>query len=607
MKKLATIIFWAGVLAVIASLLLFYESDFLWKVQEMNLFLDSSLFFKEQMVTSGGLLVWLGAYFTQFFYHPWQGVLLLCGWWLLLMWLTKRAFRIPNGWAALMLIPVALLLLTVVDMGYWIYFLKLRGHVFLATIGTTLMVALLWGFRSIPDNQPLRASYIFLVCVAGYPLMGISGLAAAALMGIWSWRLERKKTYAIICSAVALVSAIAVPLIFYRYVYYQTNIANIYVTALPLYYITEEYHDYYLPFYLLAAFFVLLALTYQSERKKLEGKIWTWIRIGAQCLILGGLAWGVNHYWYKDENFHHELAMQHSMEQHDWAGIVEEARQQVDEPTRAIVMMRNIALARLGRQGEEMFLFKNGSKRYEAPFDMRLMLVAGPQIYYQYGMLNYCNRLCVEMGVEFNWRPEYLKLMVKCAILNGDQSLARKYIGLLKQTTFFGDWATWAEDLMAHPEQIAQDPELEPITHMMHYDNVLGSDQGYVERFLMRQLARSTYTEDPVFQEQTLLATLWTHDINEFWFHFADYVRLHPDARIPRYYQEAAYLYCNIEGRDVDRMPFDASVKEGFDRFMQSAAYYNDAEVDVAYKGLYGAFGQTYYFDYYIMSHLPEY
>ena len=183
MKKLATIIFWAGVLAVIASLLLFYESDFLWKVQEMNLFLDSSLFFKEQMVTSGGLLVWLGAYFTQFFYHPWQGVLLLCGWWLLLMWLTKRAFRIPNGWAALMLIPVALLLLTVVDMGYWIYFLKLRGHVFLATIGTTLMVALLWGFRSIPDNQPLRASYIFLVCVAGYPLMGISGLAAAALMG----------------------------------------------------------------------------------------------------------------------------------------------------------------------------------------------------------------------------------------------------------------------------------------------------------------------------------------------------------------------------------------------------------------------------------------
>ena len=45
-------------LAVIAGALLWLENDFLWKLQEQNLFLDTSLFFKEQMVVPGGLLSW---------------------------------------------------------------------------------------------------------------------------------------------------------------------------------------------------------------------------------------------------------------------------------------------------------------------------------------------------------------------------------------------------------------------------------------------------------------------------------------------------------------------------------------------------------------------
>ena len=39
------------------------------------------------------------------------------------------------AWTAVLLIPVALLLIMDVDLGYWIYYLKLRGHFFAATIG----------------------------------------------------------------------------------------------------------------------------------------------------------------------------------------------------------------------------------------------------------------------------------------------------------------------------------------------------------------------------------------------------------------------------------------------------------------------------------------
>jgi hypothetical protein len=609
------------VLAVVAGVLLTYEQHFLWKVQQKNLFLCSTLFFKEQMVVPGGMLTWLGTFFTQFLYYPWLGVLLLGGWWLLLMAIVKRAFCIPDRWAIVLLIPVALLLLTNMDQGYWIYMLKLRGHFFVSTLGTTAVAALLWGFRKVASptlsdwrGSVLQVVFIVLTALLGYPLMGIYGLAAALLMGIWSWRLSNSRMMAAVHTVVAVLSVVAVPLFCYRYVYHQVNLSNIYWAELPLFYITEEYHTYYIPYYLLALFFVVLAVTSNAGKAQMVAMTNTASKskklsfLLCQAVIAVALVAGVYTFWMKDENFHRELAMQHHIANLNWNGVLEEAVVQKDEPTRAIVMMRNLALSRLGRQGDEMFLYRNGSKAYDAPFGMRLMLVVGPMIYYQYGMLNYSNRLSMEMGVEFGFRTEDYQLLVNCALLENDQPLARKYIGILKQTLFYRDWAEQAEALLGHPELIAKDGEREPITHMMHYSNSLGGDQGDIERFLMRQLAKSTYTDDPIFQEQTLLATLWTKENNQFWARFSDYVRLHRQGAIPRYYQEAAYLFGIIEERPESSMfPVDASIKDGFERFASMMENYDGRDVSVAREEVYPFFGDTFYYDYYTMSDLPEY
>lgn len=605
-KKYATAIVWGVALIAIAVVLLTYENHLLWKIQEKNLFLCSSLFFKEQMVVPGGLLTWIGTWFTQFLYYPWLGVLMLCAWWFVLLLLIKQTFQTPDRWAVMLLIPVALLLLTNVDLGYWIYLLKLRGHFFVSTIGTTMVVALLWGFRTISEKCLPRAIFLVLTCTLGYPLIGIYGLAATLLMGLWAWKLSGKRADAIVLSVLALIVIISVPLLCYRFVYYQMNLANIWWAELPLYYVSEEYHNYYIPYYLLLLFFIAMILTYKTEapdklkRPKLV--------LAVQVLTAIILVVGVWHFWYKDENFHHEVKMQHQIYNLDWEGVLEEAATQECEPTRAIVMMRNLALSRLGRQGNEMFLYKNGSKKYAAPFNMRLMLVVGPLIYYQYGLLNYCNRLCIEMGVEFGFRAEDYQLLVNCAILDNDQPLARKYIDILKQTLFYSDWAKHAETLIGQADLIIKDAEREPITHMFHYKSFLGGDQGYTERFLMRQLVMSTDTSDSIFQEQALLATLWTKDINQFWYHFYNYVRLHPNAPMPRYYQEAAYLYGKLEGRtDLNSMPFEKGIKDTFDRFMSFAQKYEGKDVEVGRQGLYPFFGETYYYDYYMMNRLPEY
>lgn len=601
MKRYLYISFWLGILAVIAGVLLFYEGDLLWKLQELNLFLSTKLFFQQQLVVPGGLLTWVSTFFQQFLAWPLAGVLLLCGWWLLLMWLTKRTFRLPPFWASLALIPVGLLLLTVTDMGYWIYVLKLRGHVFAATIGTTAAVSLLWLFRLLPQRFLLQPAFIVAATLVGYPVIGIYGLAAALLMAAWSWQ-QRQSAAA--NTIAALLSVAATPLLYYHLVYYQTSLANIYFAGLPLYTVDQEYHAYYLPYYLLALFYMAMAAA--SHRLAAPTRL---VRpLAAQAAVLAAIVAGVAYFWVKDENFHRELAMLHCIDRQDWEGVVGEAWQQEDEPTRAIVMMRNLALSRLGRQNTEMYNFKNGSKKYAAPFGMRTMLCVGPLAYYHYGILNYCTRLCMEMGVEFGWRAEYLKLMAKCALLNGEQAQTRKYLGVLSHSLTFSDWARQTRPLVGDSAAIANHTEYGPVTHMLHYADELSSDNGFVERFIMNQLAGSTYRGDPVFQEQTLLASLWTRSSRQFWYHFYDYIYLHPDDDVPIYYQQAAYLHGKQDKRgNLDALPFRRSVIEGYNRFNQEAPKFNDADIEVARQGLYPIFGQTYYYEYFLMNHLPEY
>ncbi|MBR5687045.1 MAG: hypothetical protein IKX36_03710 [Prevotella sp.] len=623
MKKRLYLAVWLGVIILIGAALLIFENQLLWKIEETNLFLYSPLFFHEQMLVPGGLLSYIGCFFTQYLYHPWLGVLILCAWWWLLMWLTKRCFSITDLWSPVAILPVVFLLMMIINLGYWIYVLKLHGYFFVATIGTTAAVALLWGFRCMPEKLWVRTAYIVLTVIVGYPLLGVNALAAALLMGIWSWRLTKgKRALPIVCLAMAVFCVLVIPLLYYRQVYYQVSSDNIYWAALPRYFIIDRYDENYLPYGLLAIFYLLMIIFYKRERKtaieqtvttkkkasskKNDNKTHTGktTRVIVLQTILGiALAVFVFNYWYKDENFHRELSMQHYVERLEWQKVLDEAAMQKDEPSRPIVSMRNLALARLGRQGNEMCLFKNGAKRANTPLPLPAMLVNGIQLYYQYGMENECYRLGMENSVEFNFRVETLKLMAKCCILNGEDRLAHKYLDLLKQTRFHKDWALYWEKRIGDKKAQAEDPEMGFITHMMQYKNILGSDQGQPERYIMTQLARNI-SDDPVFSEQSLLATMWLRDDMAFWGHLNKYLETHPNGALPRYYQEAAYLFSLLPNNQVDvsNVPFNPDIKDKFAQFWNTIQRYEGAEMQMTRNDLYPFYGDTYYYDYYLMS-----
>lgn len=600
MKRIIPILPWLGALLLIAVALLSFECDLLWKIQQYNLFLDTSLFFREQMLVPGGFLSYISCYFTQFFFHPWLGVLMLCGWWLLLMWVTKRAFRIADNWAALALIPVALLLIANMDLGYWHYFMKLQGYLFVPTIGTTTAVAMLWAFRVLPQNLWLHIAWVVLATAIGYPTMGFYAMAAVLLMAIWTWRLNNNKQQNAILTGVALLSIVAVPLLCYRYIYYQTNIDDIWTTALPIFTIGESFTGYYIPYYILGAFFLLMVLLYQTALPALWQKpLYRW---SLQGILIVALVAGVWHYWYKDENFHHELVMQHCIEETDWEGVISESEKQVDEPTRAIVVMRNLALTRLGRMLNERYNFPYGGKKSNTPLPFDMMYhVFGRMLYYQYGLLNDCHRMCMEEGVEYGWRVEIQKYLARCSMLMGEKQAAQNALNRLRHTQFHGLWADEMQQLLNHPKQIAENRETGPVSHMLQYVNALGSDGGNVEKYIMGQLGYQD-SDDPYFQEQAVFGTLWTRDSKQFWPRFFHYAKLYPNTQMPHIFQEAAYLFGKQENRtDIDKMPFDASVKKTYNSFMKEIRKYDNQSAEIGRTALYPFYGNTYYYEYYFL------
>ncbi len=625
----------AAMLAVVAWCLVHYESEYLWKAQELNLFLDTPLFLEQQQVVSGWLLTWLGCWLTEFFYHPVLGVAWLVAWWALLMWLTGKAFRVPVKWAVALLVPVALLLLTDVDLGYWIYYLKLRGHFFAATIGLTIAVAAVWGLprplrgrggkgasfqkeggKGASYLSIIRPLYIIVATAVLYPLIGFYGLLAAVLMGIMVWRMDDMTLKGrLLVTASAVFSAVVIPQLFYHFVFCQTNMVNIYWTGLPLFLFTEETTAYYVPYYLLVACYVVLAATYRRQRTSEVQRPWLWAL--SQAALLAVLVWGVQRYWYKDYNFHKELRMQRCMEQHDWNGLLAEAADQQDEPTRAIIMMRNLALFRLGRQGDEMYHYPAGAKASDTPLPVNMTQVVGRSIYYHYGMLNFCYRWCLEDGVEFGWRAEYLKYMVRCSLVNGEWPVARKYIDLLKHTRYHREWAEHyaaflptpgsAQSEQACEEALRRDPEFAPIFHLHTYDDQLASDNALVEYFLMNYFI-THQSDDPLYQEQTLLSALWLKDIQAFWPRFFEYARLHPDKHMPRHFQEAAYLYGHLEHEvDISGMPFDQQVRNDYDAFMALAQQCQGMTEEQMKPIFYPRFGKTFYYEYFLIRNQKLY
>lgn len=280
-----------------------------------------------------------------------------------------------------------------------------------------------------------------------------------------------------------------------------------------------------------------------------------------------------------------------------------------------MVMMKNLALFRLGRIGDEMFRYPEGAEQQHAPWTIRLTQVGGKMLYYHYGKEGFCYRWCMEDGVEFGWSVDVLKYMAKTSLITHDWKVAKKYIDMLSQTIYHRDWAKKYAAYVEHPELMAEDEEMKPIIPMAEFTDRLDGDNTLVELYLLKTFS-SGHGADPGYQEMTLVCSLIMKDIDLFWPRFRQYLDMHqhePGFRVPRYYQEAAYLYSMLEPQResalwpsltnaevLAKLPFDESVKQTYSNFMTFNAQcgsMTDEQKKVAFLPQYG---DTFYYFYFL-------
>jgi hypothetical protein len=269
-------------------------------------------------------------------------------------------------------------------------------------------------------------------------------------------------------------------------------------------------------------------------------------------------------------------------------------------------MMKNLALFRLGRQGDTMYNYRTGAKACDAPFPVSMVEVIGVPLYYHYGQYNFGYRWSMENGVEYGWRANNLKNFTRCALVSGETRIAKKYIDLLKHTRYHAEWAERYEPFLDSTARKAS-AEFTPILHLTKSNDMLSSDNTLVEKFLMYQFTGNAST-DTLYHEQAVYAALWTKDIATFWRNFFIYAQSHLGQHMPTHFQEAAYLYGQLEHEvDISGMPFEPGVIQTYNEFMQAAQQCRGMTEEQMARALYPRFGHTFYYEYYLVRNQKLY
>jgi len=624
---------WAGpwmwsalyVLAIIAAgayYLIVRNSDMLFMAQSRQLWYGSDVYWQDCMKLPGGLLAWTGSYLTQFLYHPALGSTMLIALWILLFFLIKRAFRLTGRLSVLAFLPVMCLLASEIDLGYWIYYIKLPGYYFRETLGFIAATLLVWlagwaGDRGGGAGKWYAVGMSLLTALC-YPLFGAFALLALlvqAVKGACRWRADKARSLYAAGSALALLAV--TPIAFYQ-CYPELPMYDAWVVSFPLFRAEDLVSmPPMMPFLVAAACYLVYALL--PEGLRIGEKRLTAYALNAGLLLLAVL--GVEMSDFDDSNYHSETRMYRAVDEQRWDDVLMEAAKAPGDVTRQMVMLRNIALFNKGTAGQQMFHYNNMGEPPVTRDSLHVHLVqtAAPMIYLHHGKTNFALRWCIENSVEYDYCFSNLKLLAVCSLIHGEMGAARKYLDILSNTLYYKDWAEHYQPITENPsllkgKNLGQHyPELANIIELRnHMGTTLDGDNGLCEMYIINYFSNTMNRDSKYLQEITLDYAIIQKDIQLFWPHFLLYATLNQDKEMPIHYQEAAYLYGKLEPQTMDtsHMPFDQKrIVERYASFNQVSQSLIQAKMNTRQVGeaMKASFGDTFWWFYFFCRDVHSY
>jgi hypothetical protein len=572
-----------------------HNKVFLFKLQDLSLFLPTKMFFIDTVRIPGGILSYLGLFFTQFFYDPWLGSFFFIFLLIVTQFLTFKAFNLQQRHYPLSLIPSLLLLLAVTQLGYYIYKLYSNGYVFSHILGIIFVLGAFWIYQNI-EKHKLRLLFLFLFLPVFFHIAGFYSLYALLLFVLFEIATLKKnnKKDQFIRITLSLIFIAGIPILFYRFIYVVTKFPEIYFAAFPSYRVTGDF-ILYLPFLILFAFLTGMVFRFLPATKPQKSFRFSFY---IPALLFFMTVACVFYFSYDDENFRTELAMERAVYNNNWEEVLTLSRKLKGEPTRIIVMDTYLALRKLHIAGDKMFTYKNGHKQLNSRKPVLPIEIAGKMFYFQYGKTNYCYRWCMENMMNCGMNADDLKYFVKSSLLNEEYALAKKYNDVLLKTLFHKSWARKYQEYIENPEKIPLDSEFREIMPLLAFKNDLYAEvKSEFEEYLRYSFA-TVNIGSPEIIDLSIQCILEYKNLRAFWPRLLYYSLTH--SRLPVHYQEAALLYYSLE-KDVDisKLNIDKNVLSNYREFIIARNKSAKLSADQARSFFAERFGNTYWYYYF--------
>ncbi len=284
-----------------------------------------------------------------------------------------------------------------------------------------------------------------------------------------------------------------------------------------------------------------------------------------------------------------------------WNRIMTAAdRRNPDNPK--TVSCLNLALARTGRLPDSQFTyFQNGPEgllpTYEGDFTNP---VSTGEIYWHLGMVNTAQRYAFEAQEaipDFQKSARFYRRLAETNLVNGDTTVAMKYLNVLQHTTFYRAWARETAALVSEGTLFEKRPELARArTLRLREHDFLFSE---TEMDSMLGLLNVEHPENTMAVDYLMAWCLLRKDLNRF----AECLPMVTASPLPQAYQEALLLLWFFTHDGYDGLP--ASIAPG--NVQRLNRFLADVDAGKSRAAMEAVYGKTYWFYYvYRYQNRPE-
>ena len=585
LSKLSGAVLYVSLLVFIifALYILHINKEVLYTAHDRSEFIFGAPFFHTLMSKPFGLMQYVGAWLTQLCYRPLLGAGVLVAIWVMIFYVGAKAFRLKGGALALMLLPVACLLTSVVDLGYWIYILSIRGYWFSQSVGYLVMLLLLWAARSTPRKWHL-AWYLIGFCL--YPVLGWF-----SMIFILCLVLSDKPTWRELLGIVLLLFTTS---IWHTQLYSNLKFDDVMLAGFPRFVTSVDKADHLsIPFWALGGASLLIPLLSRLGNW-LFGRFGGWsfgrLVVPIVCAVAGIVfTWS---FMFRDKNYIDELRMVRHAEDDNWKEVLTLAEEH-KKPTCTMVFLKNIAMMNEGGLLDCSFKSGNISFPITNPDTLHVTLlgIASPLVYYNYGMINESIRLSFENGIQYGFSPFYLKMLARCALAAGDGKLVERYTTILHHHPFYGNSNGWKPA-----------PVTAKVNELQHSfpDELSGVENS--DSYLVNSMCLWYETDSKVASEQALFYSMIRCDSQCFWPSLRKYLKMHEGELFPLHAQEAYIIYMDKAPEEKRMMiPVEETVYNRYKMFCEVLArlFKPGKKVGTVADEMRKEWGDTYWFYFY--------